>query len=145
MNTARREMEAYVAEQRICTALQSRLPPATKFALKLGQDVRVYREEHRKWVGPYKIDRITDKMIYVTDGKVTKPFNVTQVIPAGNTNKDTDWKNTLAEMEAMTDNNFALIYFVEILRSGDPRFHTPDCQQEILKELNGLRECKVLS
>lgn len=47
-------MEAYVAEQRIKTALHSRLPPATKFSLVPGQQVLLCRDTLKRWVGPYK-------------------------------------------------------------------------------------------
>lgn len=44
LKSARREMEAYVYEQRIRTALTSKLLPATRFHLTPGQEVRLYRE-----------------------------------------------------------------------------------------------------
>lgn len=139
MNTARREMEAYVAEQRIKTALKSRLPPATKFNIQLGQSVRVYREQERKWVGPYTVDRISHKTVHVTDGTTVKPFNITQVIPADTKLKDVDWKHTENTLTTTVDNNFAATFLVEVLRKSDPRFHTLECQHAILKDLKGLR------
>lgn len=44
LKTAREEMQKITEELRIKYALNSRLPPATKFDFKAGQRVRVYRE-----------------------------------------------------------------------------------------------------
>lgn len=139
LNAARREMEASVAEQHIRLALTSKLPLATRFNLEPGQQVRVYREEHRRWIGPYnKVARISDKQVYITDGKTTRPFNITHVIPATAISKDTDWKQTLRHLDNQTDHHITSVFLVEILKRNDPRFYIPECQQAIIKENNVL-------
>lgn len=125
LSTARREMEAYVAEQRICISPINKLPPAPKFALQPGQPVTVFQEEHRRWLVPYTIDRINDKIIHITDGKKTRPFNITQAIPGTATSQDADWQSTLNQLDKQNDNNFAYVFLVDVLKRNYPRFETP--------------------
>lgn len=76
------EMETIVSEQRIERALRSKLPPAVRYKIDPGDEVLVYREEPRKWLGPYKVQRIDGKRVFVNDGTTTRPFNMTHVLPA---------------------------------------------------------------
>lgn len=103
MNTARREMGPNVAEQRIRRTLKLSTPSGTKFNHQSGDSVRVYREDTNKWVGTYRISRLSGRTIHLTDGKSTRPFKITQIIPATTTNHDTDWQSTLRTLEKQSD------------------------------------------
>lgn len=81
MAKARLEMQAIIAEQRINQALRSKLPPAASYAIKPGQQARVYREKERCWDGPFHVLRVKDKIITVRIGKDAKQFNKSHVLP----------------------------------------------------------------
>lgn len=48
LETVKREMAAIAAELRIKQSLRSKLPPATKYDIKPGDDVLVYREKEKE-------------------------------------------------------------------------------------------------
>ena len=78
---ARIEMGKIVREQRIAHALKSKLPPAVTHYVKAGDEVFVFREEGKRRIGPYKVNRVEDKRVFISDGKTSRPFNITQVLP----------------------------------------------------------------
>lgn len=86
LRSARHEMESVVAEERIKRALRAKLPPATKYVVRPGDLLRVYREGSEKWIGPVEVVRVEDKLISVTDGVSVKTFNRTQVMPVRTNN-----------------------------------------------------------
>ena len=49
---ARLEMGRIVSEQRITRALKSKLPPAFLHDIRPGDDVLVYLEKNKRWIGP---------------------------------------------------------------------------------------------
>lgn len=53
LKTARRNIQSYVAKQPILTALKSEISPHTRLLLQSGQEVTVFRERHRRWLGAY--------------------------------------------------------------------------------------------
>lgn len=60
-----REMATITAELRIQQALRSKLPPATKYDIKPGDDVLIYREDDKEWMGPHRVTKMMEKEIYV--------------------------------------------------------------------------------
>lgn len=55
LKAAKEEMERISAEQKLLRALRSKLPPSAKYHIQPGDIVRVFREETRKWIGPFKV------------------------------------------------------------------------------------------
>lgn len=90
LKKAKAEMESIVAEQRIKKALKSKLPPATKYLIKPGDQVRVYQEIPKRWDGPFTVTKISDKIVSVTDGNVVKEFNITSMLPIPPSTTDQD-------------------------------------------------------
>lgn len=72
------------------------MPPATKFRLVPGDDIRVYKENEMEWCGPVKIIRI-DRKVNITDGKTRRTYRIglSQVIPVQASNNDKDLKRLL--------------------------------------------------
>lgn len=94
---AQLEMATIRAEERIRRALASKLPPATRFRLEIGDPVRVFREGSRKWEGPFQVERISKILIWVSDSVTTKPFSIMVVIPAGFRGQDRDLDNIISD------------------------------------------------
>lgn len=66
---ARAEMGSIFAKFKISAALRSKPPPATKYVLPSGDNVRIYKENANRWCGPVKIIRSDGKQVTVSDGK----------------------------------------------------------------------------
>ena len=88
----RLEMGEIVTEQRIARALNSKLPPAVTHDVKAGDEVFVFREKKKRWIGPYKVNRVEDKRVFITDGKTSRPFSITQLFPFTADKRDLDLK-----------------------------------------------------
>lgn len=58
LNLAGREMAIIVEELRIQQALLSKLPPTTRYNIVPGEDVLVYKEEQKAWIGPHQVEKI---------------------------------------------------------------------------------------
>ena len=133
---ARLEMGSIVSEQRITRALRSKLPPAVLHNKNAGDDVLVFREKKKRWVGPYKVNRVEDKMAFITDGKTTRPFSVTQILPYTAHKRDIELKRLLtglAEVQTLPELNIT-----EVLFPNDRRAQTAECKAAIKKEVDGL-------
>ena len=111
---ARLEMGRIVTEQRIARALKSKLPPAVTHNLNPGDNVLVFREKKKRWIGPYRVSRIEEKRIFITDGKSTRPFSITQVLPYTADKRDLELKRLLkglAELQSQPDIAITEVFF----------------------------------
>ncbi len=158
--TARAEMETIVAAQRIQKGLRSKIPPSAKYLFKPGEDVKVFREEPKKWIGPFSVVRVENKIITVTDGTKTKPFNVAQVMLMTAPKHDKELRRALdiifdpepryTANYASSDTTIARVlfnergehcssvYLTEVLERSDPRCYDELAQEAILNEIHGL-------
>jgi hypothetical protein len=75
-----------VAGRRVETALRTLLPEASDIVFKPGDQVMVWREELRHYVGPKTIDKVSEDRVYVLDddgiddgtGVYTKQYSTAQ-------------------------------------------------------------------
>ena len=76
-------MDAVVAERRILAALTRSIPAATDLVLEIGQEVLLYKERSKAWIGPAPITGIREKIVHVkgNDGQWHKTMNMQQVKP----------------------------------------------------------------
>lgn len=81
LKTARENMAQIAAGQRIQHALKSKIPPASRYVLKPGDLVRVYRGKYRRWIGPIEVVKLEGKSVFVSETKKVVKFNITQIIP----------------------------------------------------------------
>ena len=58
-------MNAVVAERCILAALTRSIQTATDFVFELGQEVLVYKERTKEWIGPATITGIRDEIVDV--------------------------------------------------------------------------------
>lgn len=61
MALAHTEMAMVTAQIQIKQALQSKLPPTTRYDFQPGDPVQIYKENFKKWCGPVQILRVRDK------------------------------------------------------------------------------------
>lgn len=81
VKAAWKKMEVTTTEVRIRAALRTWWAPATNYNCKVGQRVHVYRRERRIWEGPFKVSRIWDKHVWVSDNRKEKKFYVVKLLP----------------------------------------------------------------
>lgn len=63
LSEAQVEMNKILAERRILAALTRSIPAATDVVYRVGQEVLVYQERSREWIGPAKGIEIQDKLL----------------------------------------------------------------------------------
>lgn len=104
LQLARAEMKSIVAENRIKISLRSKLPHATRYLIRPGQEVRVYRENKNKWEGPCEVTEVVDKVIYVTDDIKLKQVNKSAVLPMPPKINDPELKDEIKKMTRFVTN-----------------------------------------
>lgn len=82
LQQARKEMATITAEIRIKRALLSRVPRNTDLNLNLGDQVRVYRETDRKYIGPFPVIRTDGKQVFVLQNNTEKTYSLHQIVLA---------------------------------------------------------------
>lgn len=138
LQTARREMSTIAAELRVRQALRSKLPPATRYDIKPGDDVLVYREKEKEWLGPHRVTKIFEKEVYVDwDGR-ERHYNLAQVIPVPKSQGDRELKRLLEGMEQFKSNPIPGVFITEVLHPADSRGRSEFFDAAKAKELAGL-------
>lgn len=134
------EMETIVSENRIKTALRSKLPPSTHYLIKPGDQVRVYRE--KPWDGPYKVTKVAHKIISVTDGTKVKQFNISSVLPITPDTNDNDLNQDITTITKLkVASNIAdpePKYLTEVVLKSYLRYTSTPAKDAINAEVQGL-------
>jgi hypothetical protein len=103
ITAAQAEYNTIVAERRLLSALQSRVPAAADRIYQVGEEVLVWRERPNSWTGPLIIRNMEEKIVTVYDPatQYSCRFNTAQVkpyvrdLPA--TDADEDWCEIMHE------------------------------------------------
>ena len=157
MATARAEYEQIVARRRIAEGINHRPSPSANEIFETGDNVYVFREKAKRWTGPYPIDRVEGKYVWVTvDSQGSKQFHVAQckrsVVPLVPKDLQTPVKQPEAQPEvpAPTDGKAPVelsetvpqveVHWTETLDSRDPRAKTPEMEEAIRREIISLIE-----
>lgn len=78
---ANAEMATIIAELRIRQALRSRVPPSADYVITAGDNVRVFRETDKRFLGPYKVVAVEGKQVFINrDGKRLQ-HSIDQLVP----------------------------------------------------------------
>lgn len=85
MSAALEEESQGTSEARINRALRIQVSPAARMLILPGDKVRIYREDTRRWEGPFTTTRIVRKQVWVPDEKAAKSFPLSAVLPAATT------------------------------------------------------------
>lgn len=68
------------------------------YAIHTGDDVRVYREQTKRWDGPSEVAWVSQKTISLTHEENVNPFNITAILPMEPTENDTDQKQDMNQV-----------------------------------------------
>ena len=81
--TAQMEMNAIVAERRVQAALTRQIPPAADRVYQLGDEVLVFSEQDKNWLGPFVVMHVQGRMITIQnrEGTYRQMFNAFQLKP----------------------------------------------------------------
>ena len=143
LDTAKREMATITAENRIKQALRSKLPPATRYDIQPGDNVLVYREKEKEWMGPHRVARICKKEVFVDWEGKEKHFNLAQVLPMPREQENRELKRLLQGMEQFKSNPPPGIFITETLHPADPRGQSALFDHAKAMELEGLARSRV--
>lgn len=136
--TARSEMATISAKLRIQSALRAKLPPATSYNVSPGDQVYVFREDTKKWHGPYTVDSVYNKEVYLDVDGTIKHFNISQLLPDRTDVADTELQRLEESIQQFKSNDPPGIMLTEVLEPGDRRAGLPQFDVAKAKELEGL-------
>eukprot|EP00171_Calliarthron_tuberculosum_P022791 IDg22791t1 len=157
---ARTEMATITAELRVRKALMSKVPRNADLILHPGDQVRVYRETDKKYVGPYPILRVDDKQVFLLIKDKEVQFSLHQVILSSKYDSIVNGENTVQIIHNATkqfrSSNRTMrqkqkplsVHITEIVRPKDPRAWTQevrDAKQAELKNLAKRGTWKIVS
>lgn len=74
------EASQAACEARVNKAIRSQVPPSARLLVHLGQKVTIFRENSRRWEGPFTVTRIVRKSVWVTDGLKVETFPISAVL-----------------------------------------------------------------
>ena len=150
LTMAQREMNTIIAQRRIITALTKNIPSASDRFYSIDDEVLVYREKEKEWVGPYRVVFIDGKMITMQNPERTYEgtFSSQQIKPylrdEGTEEKRPDSLSVLYQMlkpfrlSPESGSQEHSVHITEIIKPGDPReSEFDDAKRE---EIQGLIE-----
>ena len=137
-------MNSIVAERRVLAALTRDIPPAADRTYKFGEEVLVYSEREKKWLGPYIVVDCTGRQVTISsaDGTRRQMFNAFQIKPYHRPFKEKVIQNLYCFQsgeDAMKALYTTLI--TEVIEPNDPRAWKFD--KPIQKEIEGLLKRKT--
>ena len=138
---AQAEMNSIVAERRVLAALTRDIPPAADRTYKIGEEVLIYSEKEKKWLGPFIVVDCTGRLVTVRslDGKSRQAFNAFQVKPYY---KDTNFEANLKCFKTNDENMSPHdVQITEVIEPYDPR--ASKFEEPIKKEIEGLVKNKT--
>ena len=83
IKTAQAEMNSIIAERGVLAALTRDIPPAADRTDKIGEEVLVFSEKDKHWLGPFIVMDCTGRLVTVRtmDRKQRQQFHAFQVKP----------------------------------------------------------------
>ena len=145
LSEAQMEMNAIISEGRVSEILHHSVPQAIDRIYKVGQEVQRYREGPDKWMGPFLVSKVEDKLISIFDkNRIERTFSTEQVKPYNRTTSSSDMLDCsefLNEMlfpflsETSPKPPPCQTLMTEIIQSRDPRAQK---FMEAKKEIQGL-------
>lgn len=127
LSEARIEMNTTIAEKRIATALQKNVTSAADRVYMFGDEVLVYEEKEKKWIGPYIVKKVNHKIATISNGSYTQKFNVQQLKPYYRILSDPEISevlyHTLHPFKSKNNKNSppASVLMTEVIHPSDPR------------------------
>ena len=152
---ARREIANITADLRVTQALKAKLPSATNYDLLGGDNVLVYQEQSSqygrragKYVGPYRISKIRDKLVFVIRPDGEAQYHISHVIPDPTERGDKELKKLLEYLQELCSNiedTIPDVAITETLGFRDPRQYSPAFEEAKRVELEGLIQRKAFT
>jgi Reverse transcriptase (RNA-dependent DNA polymerase) len=138
---AREEMRKLMAKAKVARALKRAVPPAADQFYAVGDRVLVFREEPEGFTGPFRIEHVDHKTIYIRDGNQTKAFSRAQVKPYREiTHHREAATEVVAKIGSAVAQDFQTTYVTEVLSPNDQRSNDPKMNQAKKREIKGLLE-----
>ncbi len=133
IKTAQAEMNSIVAERRVLAAVTRDVPPATDRTYKLGEDVLVYSEKEKEWLGPFIVVDVTGRLVTVQseNGQSRQQFSTSQIKPFYQEYNNLEFFQSNDDSTELFE-----VHITEVIHPGDPREKM--FEEAIKKEIDGL-------
>lgn len=131
-------MATISAKLQIQSALRAKLPPATSYNVSPGDQVYVFREDAKRWHGPYTVKSVCDKEVYLEVDGIINHFNISQLLPDRADVADTELQRLKESLQQFKSNDLSGIMLREVLEPCDRRASIPQFDVARAKELEGL-------
>ena len=132
---ARSEYDQWVCQERIRTALRSRVPEAAHHVFHPGDSVYVFREHPGKrtgdWKGPHRVSVVIGKKVFIEQQGTLKPFSIDQV------------KKNMSPSFSQ-DELHAIVHLSETFTLNKTTSQIPEVQAAILKEVKGIKKFGII-
>jgi hypothetical protein len=144
MATARTEMETWVAQQRITTALHRQPPPAADYVFSVNDSVWVFRETNSSYVPAvvHSLDE-TGKMVIVrhANGSLVRysRHQLKPMLPVQPAEFETAFVEHLCSIgDHEHDSSSVSVFLSEAIQPCDPKFSSPEAVEARSREIAGL-------
>ncbi len=153
MQSDRREMAIITAELQIRKALSSRVPRNADLVIEVGDLVRVFRENDKRYVGPYPVIRVDGTHVFIIDNHREVKFNKHQVLPASTyeNNKSGEHfvttlhsllsklsSNRLCKSPTVNRKEIPSVLITDVLHHYDPRMRSEQSDRARRQEIENL-------
>lgn len=145
LETAPKEYFTISSELRIRKSLMSRVPQNIDLILHPGDEVRVFRESDKMYMGPYPVIRVDGKQVFVIDDNKEKQFSLHQCLLAADFDNILYGENFMEIMHSSMEQFVSRphhrktapfqIHITEVLRPRDPRCSNADATKAKQKEI----------
>lgn len=148
LSEARAEYERAIAELRIATVLRHNIPSAADRTYRIGDQILIYREKDKEWVGPKKVTKVNDKIVTVEYDDELKEFSKAKCKPYFEGEEEVEAElvdvlhNALRPFQSEVQEtrigaeDIATILATEVIKAHDPRARMFD--EAKAKEIRGL-------
>ena len=142
MTVARREMDDVTARLKLQRALRSKLPPATEYVIRPGDNVYAYDERTKRYNGPFRVNKTFERNAWIQREDGERQYSTDRLLPtnvANGTHFIESLGNAIHHL-CNKDNCHPRVFLTEVLPPNDSRSDTPEFVQAKEKELAGLLE-----
>jgi len=136
---AREEMRVIMAKSKVARALKRAVPPSADEVYAVGDQVLVFREEPEGFVGPFMIEQLDCKTVYIRDGNSLRPFSRAQIKHFKQAeDQQAEATETIRQVGSSVAQDFQITHITEIISSSDQRASDPRMKEAKRKEMKGL-------
>lgn len=138
MEVVRLEMTNISSKLRLQRALCSKIPPATRYIVRPGDDVYVHNEREKRWKRPFQVIRTFDKQVFVDRNGTETQYSIDHVLPSNKIDGSEMLSHIHHFLQTKTSHHSPRVFLTEILKPWDVRSNKPQFTEAKKREILGL-------